>query len=123
MTSLEECLREAKRLANGQRRSKGLPSMDYEETTRADGTKWVGPTRYKITLFIDPWHYVDLVTAAGRGRKTMSPTGLITKLIEEHVPHVAARPKKKKLASVTPIRKAATASTSRSTERKIAAVG
>jgi hypothetical protein len=101
MTKLEESLREVFRASQAQRRARGAGESKAQPYKRKDGTRAVGPRTYKITLFIQPWHFGDLMVAASRQRKPTSMTGMLKKLIEEGVPHVTARPRK--TGTVTPI--------------------
>jgi hypothetical protein len=117
LTPFEVTLRDALALAQANRRAVGLKSGEYEPRKMRDGTRAVGPTNYKVTLHLTPWHYADAIHAlrkyeAKHGKK-ISLHRLIENLIEDGVEHVSARPPKppakKKGATITPIRKYAPA--------------
>ncbi len=133
LTPFEITLRDALAYAQANRRAMGLKPRDYEPRKMKNGARAVGPDAYKVTLFLRPWHYADAVHAmkayeAKHGKK-ISMHRLIENLIEDGVEHVSSRPPKKppvdkrKGASVTPIRKYASAVVHVPSKHKKAATG
>ncbi len=84
--------------ANASRRAVGLPPAEAAVRKLRDGTKAVGPPSYLVSLHLRPWHYADIVHAMERYQakhgKKLSLHKLFEGLVEDYVPHVAARPPK-----------------------------
>ena len=93
--ALEQTLKEAFNYAQLSRKDRGLAPMSTAPTRKTrDGTPWIGPSGYKITLWLPPWHYADLLRARQRAGFKGSITKFLHFLIESAVParEMAARP-------------------------------
>lgn len=92
MTDLENTLRDAFRLAQNSRREAGLAPREMEVRKRRDGSKQYGPTSYKMTIWLNPWRYADLMHARAVARRPVSANKFLQELIDGAVPRVATRP-------------------------------
>jgi hypothetical protein len=103
---LEAMFKEAVAMANARRRSIGMAPLEPTVRKMRDGTKAVGPEAYKLTIFLRPWHYADLIHFKKKHGISYGLNKIIERLIEDHIEKISARPakpKKKSLATVTPI--------------------
>lgn len=109
LSAFEQSIREALGFAQQRRKSIGLRPAETDARVKRDGTRLVGPDSYKLTIYLHPWHYADLIHHKNRRNLSYGLNKIIEKLIEDHIDHVAARPPKKpkklKGATVVPIRK------------------
>lgn len=99
LTAFEVSIREALAFAQARRKSVGLPQADQQVRRKRDGTRMVGPDKYKVTLFLQPWHYADLIHYKQKRGISYGLNKIIEDLIDRGIDHVAARPEKAKTAA------------------------
>lgn len=75
--ALQRVLTEAFRRAAKSREAKGLPPGDAKIRRTRGGGRWVGPSSYRITLWLRPWEYVALLDEHRRSRHKGSITSYI----------------------------------------------
>jgi len=74
---LEKVLAKARALAQQGRDSKGLGHVDATIRRRRDGSRWVGPTAYKMTLWLRPWEYLEVIERMRQERYRGSVTSFL----------------------------------------------
>lgn len=99
LTPFEASIREALAFAQQRRKSQGLPPADHAPRKKRDGSRVVGPDKYKLTLFLQPWHYADLIHFKQNKNISYGLNKIIEQLIEDNIQHVAARPERVKTAA------------------------
>lgn len=127
MTDLERTFADAFMLASQSRKLKGLPRLTQEPRRARDGSRRIGPGSYKITMWLQPWHYADLVHAREADKFTGSLHKYLERMIEMSVPRVAARPeptksaRKKTAPSISPVKRKRLMIAGEAQQRKAAA--
>lgn len=122
MTDFEQTLFDAFKLAEASRKSAGLAPRKVSDMVRKGrgGIRRTGPSAYKVTLWLRPWHYADAMHAKNiSNNPDQSLTKYLTARLEEAIAPVATRPtpyiskraaalalRESKGADVVPLRKA-----------------
>ncbi len=101
-TPLELMFLDALAKANARRKSVGLPPAEPTVRKLRDGTKAVGPDSYKITLYVRPWHYADLIHFKNKHEIPYGLNKIIEKLIEDHIENISVRPPKREAKKPRP---------------------
>ena len=82
LTPVELMFRDAWSLAQARRKSVGLPPGEPEVRNLRGGGKAVGPEYYKVTCYLRPWHYADLVHYKQKHDISYGLNKIIEKLID-----------------------------------------
>ncbi len=99
---LDKVLLRAMKFAQEARDVVGLGSVDSTITPTRGGGRWVGPKSYRVTLWLRPWEYLEVLE---RMRRDGHPGGITSYLLRGYRAHQRSkdaqpRQQRRKLAAV-----------------------